>query len=82
MKLEVYAAAPLCVRSQFSRGVSGQSQPANSTHVPGDCGRPASHRGPAHNEQLAKEHEHDEGEMDDNGDVCEEVEGHDSMTRR
>jgi hypothetical protein len=33
---------------------------------------------PAHNEQTAKENKRDEREMDDNGDVCEQAEDHDS----
>ncbi len=36
------------------------------------------HSRPAHDEQTAKDHEHDEGEMDDNRGVCEHAEGHDS----
>ena len=34
MKLAVYAAPPPCRRNQFSSGVRGQNQPANSTHAP------------------------------------------------
>ena len=48
--------------------------------APSDCRdvQPG-HPRPAHNEQTAKDNEHDEREMDDNGDVCEQAEDHDSV---
>ena len=73
MKLDVYAVPPPWVRSQFSSGVSGQTQPANSTHAPQAAAGRCTHatRAPPRGEQSAQNHEEHERRVEQNRDVGE-----------